>query len=97
MNRREEKACHSCRKAICDLRDIDLGNLKERKERRLIREREQAEKEAAAARVRREAAIKTAQKTGKIAVVAILLTIIVIGLVKTIPPIVQARQEEKHA
>lgn len=95
VNRREEKACHSCRKAICDLRDIDLGNLKELKERRLIREREQAEKEAAAARERREEAIKTAQKTGKIAVVAILLTIIVIGLVKTIPPIVQARQEEK--
>lgn len=95
VNHREEDVCHSCRKAICDLRDIDLGNLKERKERRLIREREQAEKEAAAARERREAAIKTAQKTGKIAVVAILLTIIVIGLVKTIPPIVQARQEEK--
>lgn len=95
VNHREEDVCHSCRKAICDLRDIDLGNLKELKERRLIREREQAEKEAAAARERREAAIKTAQKTGKIAVVAILLTIIVIGLVKTIPPIVQARQEEK--
>ena len=95
VNRREEKACHSCRKAICDLRDIDLGNLKELKEKRLIREREQAEKEAAAARERREAAIKTAQKAGKIAAVATLLTIIVIGLVKTIPPIVQARQEEK--
>ncbi len=95
VNHREEDVCHSCRKAICDLRDIDLGNLKELKERRLIREREQAEKEAATARERREAAIKTAQKTGKIAVVAILLTIIVIGLVKTIPPIVQVRKEEK--
>lgn len=95
VNRREEKACHSCRKAICDLRDIDLGNLKERKERRLVKERELAEKETVAAKERKEAAIKKAQKAGKIAAVATLLTIIVIGLVKTIPPIVQARQEEK--
>lgn len=95
VNRREEKACHSCRKAICNLRDIDLATLEALKERRLIREREQAEKEVAAAQERREAAIKKAQKAGKIAAVATLLTIIVIGLVKTIPPIVQARQEEK--
>ena len=95
VNHREEKACHVCRKAICDLRGIDLDALKEHKDQRLIREREQAEKEAAAARERKEAAIKTALKTGKIAAVATLLTIIVIGLVKTIPPIVQARQEKK--
>lgn len=56
VNRREEKACHSCRRAICDLRGIDLDALKTLKERRLIREREQAEKEAAAAR---ESARKT--------------------------------------
>ncbi len=95
VNRREEKACHSCRKAICDLRDIDLNALKALKERRLVKERELAEKETVAAKERKEAAIKKAQKAGKIAAVATLLTIIVIGLVKTIPPIVQARQEEK--
>ena len=91
VNRREEKACHSCRKAICDLRGIDLDVLKEYKELRLIREREQAEKEATVARERKEAAIKTALKTGIIAVVAVLLIIIVTSLVKT----AQARQAEK--
>lgn len=95
VNRQGETVCHSCRKAICDLRGIDLDVLKEHKEQRLIRERKQAEKEVAAAQERREAAIKKAQKAGKIAAVATLLTIIVIGLVKTIPPIVQARREEK--
>ena len=48
VNRREEKACHACRKAICDLRGIDLDALKEHKNQRLIREREQAAKKAAA-------------------------------------------------
>lgn len=91
VNRREEKTCHSCRKSICDLRDIDLDVLKGHKDQRLIREREQAEKEAAVARERKEAAIKTALKTGIIAVVAVLLIIIVTSLVKT----AQARQAEK--
>ena len=91
VNRREEKACHACRKAIYDLRGIDLDALKEHKDQRLIREREKAENEAAAARERKEAAIKTALKTGIIAVVAVLLIIIVTSLAKT----AQARQAEK--
>ena len=95
VNRREEKSCHSCQKTLCDLRSIDLEALQEHKEQRLAENRKQAEKEAAAARERKEAAVKTALKTGKIAAVAILLIVIVAGLVKTISPIVQARQEEK--
>ena len=50
VNHREEKACHVCRKAICDLRDIDTDALEERKEQRVAREREQAAREIAAAR-----------------------------------------------
>ena len=95
VNRQGETVCHSCRKSIYDLKNFDIETLKERKERRLAENRKQAEKEAAAARERKEAAVKTALKTGKIAAVAILLIVIVAGLVKTISPIVQARQEEK--
>ena len=91
VNRSGETKCHSCWKPIYDLRNIDLEALKERKEQRLVENQKQAAKEAAVARERKEAAIKTALKTGIIAVVAVLLIIIVTSLVKT----VQARQEEK--
>ena len=59
VNRREEKTCHSCRKAICDLRGIDLDALKEHKDQRLIKEREEAEKEAATARESARKTMKT--------------------------------------
>lgn len=54
VNRREEKICHSCRKPIYDLRNIDLGALKESKEQRVAREREQEAKKAAATRKTRK-------------------------------------------
>ena len=86
VNRREEKACHSCRKATCDLRDIDLDVLKEHKEQRLIREREQAEKEATEAKIK-EAEVR--KKIGKIAAVIvpalafiIVAAVIISGMVK---------------
>lgn len=86
VNRREEKACHSCRKAICDLRDIDLDALEAHKERRLIREREQAEKEATEAKIK-EAEVR--KKIGKIAavivpalVITIVAAVIISGMVK---------------
>lgn len=91
VNRQGETKCHSCRKPIYDLRNIDLEALKERKEQRLVENQKQAAKEATAARERKEAAIKTALKAGIIAVVAVLLIIIVTSLVKT----AQARQAEK--
>ena len=79
VNRREEKACHSCRKAICDLRDIDLDALEALKERRLIREREQAEKEATEAKIK-EAEVR--KKIGKIAAVIVpALAIIIVAAV----------------
>ena len=79
VNRREEKACHLCRKAICDLRDIDLDALEAVKERRLIREREQAEKEATEAKIK-EAEVR--KKIGKIAAVIVpALAIIIVAAV----------------
>lgn len=79
VNRREEKACHSCRKAICDLRDIDLDALEALKERQLIREREQAEKEATEAKIK-EAEVR--KKIGKIAAVIVpALAIIIVAAV----------------
>lgn len=48
VNRREETICHSCQNPIYDLRNIDLEALKESKEQRAAREREQAAKKVAA-------------------------------------------------
>ncbi len=50
VNRQGETVCHSCRKSIYDLRNIDLDALEERKKRRVAGEQEQAAREAAAAR-----------------------------------------------
>ena len=78
VNRREEKACHSCQNFICNLRSIDLDSLETCKEQRLIREREQAKKEAEARK-----------KIGKIAavivsalVITIVAMVIISGMVK---------------
>ena len=78
VNRREEKACHCCRNLICNLRSIDLDSLETCKEQRLIREREQAKKEAEARK-----------KIGKIAavivsalVITIVAMVIISGMVK---------------
>ncbi len=96
VNRREEKTCHSCRKSICDLMSIDLDALEALKERRLIREREQAEKEAAAVQERREAAIKTAQKAGKITAIAAFLIIIVVFRWSKITHYTSKAREKAH-
>ena len=86
VNRREEKACHCCRNLICNLRSIDLDSLETCKEQRLIREREQAEKEATEAKIK-EAEVR--KKIGKIAAVIvpalaiiIVATVIISGMVK---------------
>lgn len=48
VNRKGETVCHSCRKSICDLKNLDLDALEERTVQRVAKEREQAEKKAAA-------------------------------------------------
>lgn len=59
VNHGEEKACHSCQKTLCDLRNIDLDTLEGRKERRLAKEREQAAQEAMAKQERERKVKKT--------------------------------------
>ena len=49
VNRQGETKCHSCQTPICNSRDIDLCALREREEKRLDAEREQAVQKAAAA------------------------------------------------
>ena len=73
VNHREEKACHSCRKAICDLRGIDLDALEEHKEQRVAREREQAARETAVAREKARKIKKIALPIVAVVVVFLLL------------------------
>lgn len=48
VNRQGETVCHSCRKSIHDLKKLDLVALEEHTVQRVAKEREQAEKKAAA-------------------------------------------------
>ena len=48
VNRQGETQCHSCGKSIHDLKKLDLETLKEHTVQRVAKEREQAEKKAAA-------------------------------------------------
>lgn len=73
VNHREEKECHSCRKAICDLRGIDLDALEEHKEQRVAREREQAARETAVAREKARKIKKIALPIVAVVVVFLLL------------------------
>lgn len=77
VNHREEDVCHSCWKCICGLRDVDLNALKERKEKRLVEEREQIEKAAAVAR-------ENIRKKIKIAVPVVLILIALVILVNAV-------------
>lgn len=95
VNRRGEFDCHKCNKTETELRNVNMNVLRQNKEARLTRERDWKEKEAAAERERKKAAIAKAKKIGKIAAIAALLIIIVIISAVKIPPIVRAKQEEK--
>lgn len=95
INRRGELACHKCHKTEADLRNVNMNVLRQNKDARLTRERDWKEKEAAAERERKKAAIAKTEKIGKITAIAALLIIIVIILAVKIPPIIRARQEEK--
>lgn len=79
VNRREEKACHSCQKSICELRGISLDVLKEHKDQRLTEGQKQAEKEAAAAQERNRKTVKLLIPTVAvvIAFVVLLNTVII--------------------
>lgn len=76
LNHTDENQCHHCRKSLSELRAIDLDKLQTEKDARVAAEKEQAEKEAAAAKAH-------AKKMGKIAaiVVPILVVLIVAAVI----------------
>ena len=76
LNRQGEAECHRCQKSLALLEQIDMDELRKEKDDRLVAEKEQAEKEAAAAKAH-------AKKMGKIAaiVVPILVVLIVAAVI----------------
>ena len=76
LNRQGEAECHRCQKSLALLEQIDMDELRKEKDARLVVEKEQAEKEAAAAKAH-------AKKMGKIAaiVVPILVVLIVAAVI----------------
>lgn len=77
VNRRGETKCHSCRKPIYDLKKLDLEALKERKEKRLVEERERTEKAKAVAQ-------ENIRKKVKIAAAVVTILIVFVILVNAI-------------
>ena len=76
LNRQGEAECHSCQKSLALLEQIDMDELRKERDTRVAAEKEQAEKEAAAAKAH-------AKKMGKIAaiVVPILVVLIVAAVI----------------
>lgn len=76
LNRQGEAECHRCQKFLALLEQIDMDELRKEKDDRLVAEKEQAEKEAAATKAH-------AKKMGKIAaiVVPILVILIVVAVI----------------
>ena len=76
LNRQGEAECHSCQKSFALLKQIDMDELRKERDIRVAAEKEQAEKEAAAAKAH-------AKKMGRIAaiVVPILVVLIVAAVI----------------
>ena len=76
LNRQGEAECHSCQKSLALLEQIDMDALRKERDIRVAAEKEQAEKEAAAAKAH-------AKKMGRIAaiVVPILVVLIVVAVI----------------
>lgn len=76
LNRQGEAECHSCQKSFALLKQIDMDELRKESDIRVAAEKEQAEKEAAAAKAH-------AKKMGRIAaiVVPILVVLIVVAVI----------------
>lgn len=71
LNRQGEAECHRCRKPLALLEQIDMDALRRERDTRIAEEKEQAEKEAAAAKAH-------AKKMGKLAAIVVPILIIVI-------------------
>lgn len=78
LNRQGEQNCHACGKSHAVLCSIDYDKLNAEKDARLAAEKEQAEKEAEAARMREEVARTKAKKAGKIAAIVIPVLVVII-------------------
>ena len=76
LNRQSEAECHHCQKSLTLLEQIDMDALRRERDARVAEEKEQAEKEAAAAKAH-------AKKMGKIAaiVVPIIVVLIVVAVI----------------
>lgn len=76
LNRQSEAECHHCQKSLALLEQIDMDALRRERDARVAEEKEQAEKEAAAAKAH-------AKKMGKIAaiVVPIIVVLIVVAVI----------------
>ena len=76
LNRQSEAECHHCQKSLALLGQIDMDALRRERDARVAEEKEQAEKEAAAAKAH-------AKKMGKIAaiVVPIIVVLIVVAVI----------------
>lgn len=75
LNHNTEAECHACGKSCAVLSSIDYDELTREKNVRVAAEKEQAEKEAAAARVREEVSRAKAKKIGIVAAVATIIII----------------------
>ncbi len=76
LNRQSEAECHRCQKSLALLEQIDMDALRRERDARVAEEKEQAEKEVAAAKAH-------AKKMGKIAaiVVPIIVVLIVVAVI----------------
>lgn len=75
LNRQGEAECHRCQKSLALLEQIDMDELRKERDTRVAAEKEQAEKEAAAAKAH-------AKKMGKItAIVVPILVVLIVAAV----------------
>lgn len=87
LNRQGEAECHSCQKSFALLKQIDMDELRKERDIRVAAEKEQAEKEAAAAKAH-------AKKKGKIAAIVAPILAVLIVVAVLVSNFIEKKQEE---
>ena len=87
LNRQGEAECHRCKKSLALLEQIDMDELRKERDIRVAAEKEQAEKEAAAAKAH-------AKKMGKIAAIVVPILAILIVVAVLVSNFIEKKQEE---
>lgn len=87
LNRQEEADCHACRKSYAILNSIDYDVVRAEMEARKAAEKEQAEKETAAAKAH-------AKKMGKIAAIVAPILAVLIVVAVLVSNFIEKKQEE---